>query len=127
VLTVVVIWAVAAAPKGWGALARLKVRHRIFGLVVVVELLLLTLAVVLMAGNAAGVLFFLLVITLAAWAVTGIVAAVRGSRVGVTAPAPAAAASPSSAVPPASPPSPPPLDGTGAVPALPEDDGKKMT
>jgi hypothetical protein len=123
VLTVVALWLAAAAPKGWGAMAGLRLRHRIFGLLVLGELVLLTLAVVLRAGEMAGVLFFFLVITVAVWAVVAIVAAVRGAKVGVTASARVpASASAATAAPP---PSPPPLDATGAVPALPDDGDQK--
>jgi hypothetical protein len=121
VLTVVALWLAAAAPKGWGAMAGLRLRHRIFGLLVLGELLLLTLAVVLRAGEMAGVLFFFLVITVAVWAVVAIVAAVRGSQVRLTAPAPAPVPASASAATAA----PPPLDATGAVPALPDDGDQK--
>jgi hypothetical protein len=125
VLTVVALWLAAAAPKGWGALAGVRLRHRIFALLVLCEFLLLALAVVLRAGEMAGVLFFFLVITVAVWAVVAIIAAVRGSQVRLTAPAPAPVPSSASAAMAAPPPSPPPLDATGAVPALPNDGDQK--
>jgi hypothetical protein len=104
-------------------MAGVRLRHRIFALLVLGEFLLLTLAVVLRAGEMAGVLFFFVVITVAVWAVVAIVAAVRGAKVGVTASARVpASASAATAAPP---PSPPPLDATGAVPALPDDGDQK--
>ena len=80
VLAAVALWIAFTLPAIWRAVKGVSLRNRIFGMVVTAEFTLLVLALLGRSRDLPGMLLFLLVLTVLAWLVTIIVAAIRAGR-----------------------------------------------